>query len=252
MLVIRRFAGCELLRREYKLAILQNVKRWTIGRFGFLIAPVPEFAQNRGRSPTQRAGTGNSPGFVEIAFAFDRGGIQRALARLPKPVHSAARIQQYVGNKKKKKKTTNCQKSARFRAGQIEWLSGVAASRTSGLVLGRRDPGRQLIRAAAVADSVQVEICAAPEGVDAVVGALAENSVLAAAASPRAACERRACEVVRACLAAGPPSSRDESRCRRASHRRHRRSGRTDRGRGGTGAEAVQAVAVAVAMVVVE
>src|SRR5438445_6181220 len=93
MFVIGRFASRKFFSGMQQLAVLQNVKRRTIDRFSLLLAPVPEFAQNSRCSTAQRARTGNSPRFVDIALAVDRGQLERTLTRLPEPLHSISRVQ---------------------------------------------------------------------------------------------------------------------------------------------------------------
>ncbi len=85
MAEFRRLARVKRSCREDELLILQNVKRRTICRARFAIAPMPECAQNRRGPAAQRAGTCDSPQFVIIALALHARLCDRAIARFAEP-----------------------------------------------------------------------------------------------------------------------------------------------------------------------
>src|SRR5205085_7643884 len=53
MTMIGNFAGREGFRRAQQQVILQNVKSGPVRSLGFLVAPLPQLAQNGGSAPTE-------------------------------------------------------------------------------------------------------------------------------------------------------------------------------------------------------
>src|SRR5436190_21136270 len=93
MAVIRVLTGAKTSGRPKQFLILQNRKRRAITCLRFLFPPMPQFTQNRGSAAAQRARSTDSPHLVWFASAIAGGLFERALTRLPKPLHSADRRQ---------------------------------------------------------------------------------------------------------------------------------------------------------------
>src|SRR5437588_8154163 len=93
MPVIGNFTGDKFFGSPNEEMILQDVESGSIRSLRFLVAPLPQFAQDRTGAAAELAGPGDSPWFVVIARALDGRLLERPLARLPEPIEPAALAQ---------------------------------------------------------------------------------------------------------------------------------------------------------------
>ena len=91
--VIGPRAFCETFRCGNQFTVLQNMERRTIDCFRFFLAPLPQRAQHRRGPAAHQARARYSPRFIGVAHSLDRGLLQCALTRLPKPIQPIAFVQ---------------------------------------------------------------------------------------------------------------------------------------------------------------
>src|SRR4029453_93909 len=93
MPVIREVFGGETYCGAQELVILQNMKRWPVCHFRFLLAPLPKRTEHGSRAAPQQTRSAEVPKFLLIPHAFHRCLFNCALAGLPQPIESIALFQ---------------------------------------------------------------------------------------------------------------------------------------------------------------